>query len=62
MDTEERLREYVNMDDIYQEYKEGKDGFSDFDMLCIEHCKDIEDILDKVDILNKEIKKLKGEE
>ena len=48
MNNEERLREYVNSDTTYQDFKKGKDVFSDFDMFCIEHCKDIEEMLEKV--------------
>ena len=48
MNNEERLREYVSMDTIYQDFKNGKDVFSDFDMFCVEHCKDIEELLEKV--------------
>ena len=48
MNNEERLKEYVNLDPIYQDFKKGKDVFSDFDMFCIEHCKDIEELLEKV--------------
>lgn len=51
MNSEERLREYVNNDTIYQDFKNGEDVFSDFDMFCVEHCKDIEELLDK----NKEL-------
>lgn len=48
MNNEERLREYVNTDLSYQDFKKGKGVFSDFDMFCIEHCKDIEELLEKV--------------
>lgn len=47
MDYKERLREYVENDDIYTEYKSGKCDMSDFDKFCIEHCKDIECLLNE---------------
>lgn len=47
-DAKERLREYVENDDIYTEYKNGKCDMSDFDKFCIEHCKDIECLLNEV--------------
>lgn len=47
-DAKERLREYVEKDDIYTEYKNGKCDMSDFDKYCIEHCKDIECLLNEV--------------
>ena len=47
-DAKERLREYVENDDIYTKYKSGKCDMSDFDKYCIEHCKDIECLLKKV--------------
>lgn len=49
MDYKERLREYVENDDIYTEYKSGKCDMSDFDKFCIEHCKDIECLLNEVE-------------
>ena len=47
MNYKERLREYVENDDIYTEYKSGKCDMSDFDKFCIEHCKDIECLLNE---------------
>ena len=46
---EQRLREYVDKDEVYASYKLGtlKEP-SDFDNFCIEHCKDIEEMLCKV--------------
>ena len=46
----ERLKEYVSVDEIYQSYKNGKepahnDGNTDFELFCIEHCKDIETLI-----------------
>lgn len=46
-----RLKEYVDNDFIYQESKKGyepshNDGSGDFERFCIEHCGDIEKLLD----------------
>lgn len=57
-DAKERLREYVENDDIYTEYKSGKCDMSDFDKFCIEHCKDIECLLNEVQELKEVIDKL----
>lgn len=56
-DAKERLREYVENDDIYTEYKSGKCDMSDFDKFCIEHCKDIECLLNEVQELKEVIDK-----
>ena len=53
-DAKERLREYVENDDIYTEYKNGKCDMSDFDKYCIEHCKDIDSLLNE----NEELKEI----
>jgi hypothetical protein len=48
----ERLKEYLRQDAIYQDWKTGElKEISDFDEFCIQHCKDIEDLLIK-DIYN----------
>ena len=47
MDYKERLKEYIENDVIYSEYKSGKCDMSDFDKFCIEHCKDIESLLNE---------------
>ena len=40
------LKKYVEEDKIYEDYKNNKlNEFSDFDMFCINHCKDIEKLL-----------------
>ena len=54
MTSEERLKEYVELDYVYQEWKrdENINELSDFDWFCVQHCQDIEHIL-------KENKKLK---
>ena len=48
MNCKERLKEYINKDKIYQHYKQNKlINFSDFDKFCIQHCKDIEKLLEE---------------
>ena len=47
MDYKERLKQYLEEDVIYSEYKSGKCDMSDFDKFCIEHCKDIECLLNE---------------
>lgn len=56
-DAKERLREYIENDEIYTEYKSGKCDMSDFDKFCIEHCKDIECLLNEVQELKEVIDK-----
>ena len=48
MNYKERLKQYLEEDTIYSEYKSGKCNISDFDKFCIEHCKDIESLLNEV--------------
>lgn len=47
MNYKERLKQYLEEDIIYSEYKSGKCDMSDFDKFCIEHCKDIECLLNE---------------
>lgn len=48
MTTKERLKQYIEKDEIYQNYKQNKlINSNDFDKFCIQHCKDIEELLDK---------------
>ena len=56
MTSKERLKEYVDKDIVYNAYKDGtlKDT-SDFDDFCIQHCKDIEELLNEVEKLKKEM-------
>lgn len=49
MNYKERLKQYLEEDTIYSEYKSGKCDMSDFDKFCIEHCKDIECLLNEVE-------------
>ena len=57
MDYKERLKQYLEEDAIYNEYKSGKCDMSDFDKFCIEHCKDIECLLNEVQELKEVINK-----
>lgn len=46
------LREYIDNDEIYQKYKKGiepshNDGSGDFEWFCINHCKDIEELIEE---------------
>ena len=47
MNKEERLREYINKDYSYINYKTGVEEGTDFDKFCIQHCKDIEELLEE---------------
>lgn len=47
MNTQERLKQYVEEDSIYNDYLNGKTNISDFDKFCIQHCKDIKEILNE---------------
>ena len=64
MDYKERLKQYLEEDVIYSEYKSGKCDMSDFDKFCIEHCKDIECLLNEVqeykDVVNRAVEYLEG--
>ena len=64
MDYKERLKQYLEEDVIYSEYKSGKCDMSDFDKFCIEHCKDIECLLNEVqelkEVINKAIEYLES--
>lgn len=52
------LLEYIESDEIYNNYlEEGKtDNLSDFDLFCIEHCEDIEVVLDVLTAVVMEVK------
>ena len=62
MDYKERLKKYLEEDVVYSEYKNGKMDMSDFDKFCIEHCKDIECLLNEVqeykDVIDKAVELL----
>lgn len=55
MNAKEKLKEYIEKDEIYQDYKQDKlMNASDFEKFCIQHCRDIEEILEE----NQELKDL----
>lgn len=55
----QRLKEYIEEDQIYQDYKEQKEfESSDFDNFCILHCEDIEEALFDLEQLSKINKEL----
>lgn len=56
MNYKERLKQYLEEDVIYSEYRSGRCDMSDFDKFCIEHCKDIECLLNENEELNERIK------
>ena len=57
MNCKESLKEYIDKDEIYQDYKQDKlMNCSDFDKFCIQHCKDIEELLEE----NKELELIIG--
>ena len=64
MNYKERLKQYLEEDVIYTEYKNGKMDMSDFDKYCIEHCKDIESLLNEVqdykEVIDKAIELLRN--
>lgn len=60
MTEEERLKEYLNRDEAYQDYKKGATNLSDFEKFCVEHCKDIETILNKNEELEAKLKLHEG--
>ena len=47
----DRLKTYISEDEIYKKYKKGETNFNDFDKFCIQHCIDIEEILQDNQIL-----------
>lgn len=60
MTSEERLKEYVELDYVYQGWKkeENTNDLSDFDLFCVQHCQDIEYILNENEELKKKLKEL----
>ena len=56
----ERLKEYVKTDIVYKDFMENKNKkFNDFEMFCVEHCQDIEKLLEENKTLKQEITKFK---
>lgn len=63
MSAKERLTEYIERDEIYQDYKKDKlMNASDFDKFCIQYCKDIEEILEENQELQKQLEYLRSGE
>lgn len=58
MTTEERLKQYIDNDEVYQDYKNGNINLTDFEKFCIQHCKDIEEILEENQELKKQLDEL----
>lgn len=60
MNIEERLKQYIEKDEIYQNYKQNKlMNSNDFDKFCIQHCKDIEELLEENQELKKQLEEWK---
>lgn len=58
----DRLKEYIEKDEIYQDYKKGKlTSINDFDKFCIQHCKDIEELIEENEELKKQLEDNKKE-
>lgn len=58
MTSETRLREYVENDEIYQNFINGilkANDMSDFDKFCVQHCLDIQEVLEENKILDDKI-------
>ena len=60
MNKEERLREYINKDYSYINYKTGVEEGTDFDKFCIQHCKDIEELLEENQKLKADLQLQRG--
>ena len=53
MTSEERLKEYIENDSIYQHFKKSRKGISDFERFCFIHCEDIENVLNELEKLRR---------
>lgn len=58
MNEVSRLKEYIELDLIYKGWKKGenKNVLTDFDWFCVQHCQDIEHILNENKLLKIKIK------
>lgn len=61
---EKRLKHYVDTDEVYKDYKRGvepsyNDGCADFEWFCIEHCSDIDYMLNQNKKLRKQCNEFK---
>ena len=60
-DYKENLKTYIKEDIIYKEYLKNKNkNFSDFDKFCIQHCKDIDELLEENQGLKAELQLYQG--
>lgn len=59
--SENRLREYIENDKIYQNYKKNKKELNDFERFCFVHCEDIENVLKELEHLRRENDFLKAD-
>ena len=60
-DYKENLKTYIKEDIFYKEYLKNKNKkFSDFDKFCIQHCKDIEELLEENEKLKAELQLYQG--
>lgn len=48
-DSIKRLKIYIGLDLAYQDYKEGIEPKSDFDKFCVQHCQDIENVINYIE-------------
>lgn len=55
--SEQRLRNYIDSDKTYQDYKKSNKEPSDFERFCFVHCRDIEDVLNVLDEIREYVKK-----
>nr|DAG95465.1 MAG TPA: hypothetical protein [Crassvirales sp.] len=61
MTVKERLEQYIKEDKIYQDFIDTKiriKDLTDFDLFCIKHCSDIEEILEENKQLKEKVNKL----
>ena len=50
-ESEKSLREYIENDIVYQDYKKSNKEPSDFERFCFVHCRDIENVLNENQLL-----------
>ena len=62
IDHLKNLKEYIEDDMIYARYKlKPNDNYSDFEMFCINHCKDIKWAIDELEALYELVAEMKNE-
>ena len=54
----DRLKEYLIDDEIYQKYLNGENNFNDFEKYCLNHCKDIDNVIRENARLKKRINRV----